>query len=162
MVDISCAEVWATLRRQQFAVVGMVNQRGQARTAGVVYTTHDERVWFATWSAEWKSKHLRASPHASVTVIVPKRIPLLPWIRIPPATVTFPVTAIEHRLDSAPDPVRRRLTAGITAGNCEPGEPVVFELVPIGTFVTYGVGVPLRTMRDTDAARGRVAVGSPS
>jgi hypothetical protein len=34
----------------------------------------------------------------------------------------------------------------------------VIEIVPQGTFVTYGVDVPLMKMRDTMAARGRVPV----
>jgi hypothetical protein len=34
----------------------------------------------------------------------------------------------------------------------------VIEIVPEGTFVTYGVGVPLLKMRDPVAARARVPV----
>jgi hypothetical protein len=35
----------------------------------------------------------------------------------------------------------------------------VVEIVPEGTFVTYGIGVPLMKMADPDAARGRVPSG---
>ena len=30
----------------------------------------------------------------------------------------------------------------------------VIEVQPVGDFITYGVGVPLMTMRHTDQARG--------
>ncbi len=33
---------------------------------------------------------------------------------------------------------------------------------PTGDFVTYGVGVSLLTMCDTEAARGRAATGVPA
>lgn len=161
MVDVSYEMVWTTLYHQQFAVIGMVNQHGQPRTAGVVYTAHDQRLWFATGSREWKARHLRSTPSASVTVIIPKRIAFLPWIRIPPATVTFEATATERPIGSVPERVRGRLTDGIEPGDGPRGRPVVFELAPTGTFVTYGVGVPLRTMRDTENSRGRATAAPP-
>ncbi len=38
------------------------------------------------------------------------------------------------------------------------GSAAVIEIVPEGAFVTYGIGVPLREMRDTVLARARVPV----
>ena len=39
------------------------------------------------------------------------------------------------------------------AGSC------LVEITPIKEFVTYGVGVSLMQMRDTEQARGRAPVG---
>jgi len=39
------------------------------------------------------------------------------------------------------------------------GDAAVIEIVPAGAFVTYGLGIPLRAMRDTARARARVPVG---
>ena len=33
----------------------------------------------------------------------------------------------------------------------------VIEVEPVGDFITYGVGVSLMQMRDTELARGRVS-----
>jgi hypothetical protein len=33
----------------------------------------------------------------------------------------------------------------------------VIEVQPVGDFITYGVGIPLMTMRQPEKARGRVA-----
>ena len=36
-LKLSTAEVWQTIEKELFAVVGMVNAAGEARTAGLVY-----------------------------------------------------------------------------------------------------------------------------
>ena len=35
----------------------------------------------------------------------------------------------------------------------------IIAIEPVGDFVTYGVGVPLMTMRNPEDARGRAPVG---
>ena len=51
------------------------------------------------------------------------------------------------------------LTHGLGGDDGTRGPLVLVAMAPRGEFVTYGVGVPLLTMRDTEKARGRVAVG---
>ena len=38
MADITSEQVWTELKKEIFAVLGMVTAKGQARTVGVVYT----------------------------------------------------------------------------------------------------------------------------
>ena len=77
---------------------------------------------------------------------------------IPPATISFHGEAVVH-------PAGTRETRSLLErlGSLLPrerrGDAAVIEIVPEGAFVTYGVGVPLRAMRDTARARARVPVG---
>ena len=77
---------------------------------------------------------------------------------IPPATISFHASAVVHpatSLDALPLPKRfvsllpteRRVTSS------------VIEIRPEGHFVSYGVGVGLRQMRDPQKARARTSVG---
>jgi len=151
------ARVWRTLARQPFLVVGMVSARGQGRTAGVAPAVHDRAVWFAASSADWKVRHIRHQPEESVTVPVPRAKVLALLAPVPPASITFPATAEVVTLDRAPEPVRRRLLR-LPDPAPHRGPAVLVRLRPHGDFVTYGVGVPVWRMLDTEAARGRVAV----
>ena len=38
---LTAAEVWSQLESQHFGVVGFVTPRGEARSAGIVYTVRD-------------------------------------------------------------------------------------------------------------------------
>lgn len=158
MVDVSRDEVWRAIAAQNFMVVGMVSARGAARTAGVMHHVHDGRLWFTTNELLWKARHIAAHPAVSVTVPVAKRVPLMPWVRVPAATITFQGTAETVPVAELPDDVRHALVGGIevTDGG-ELGALVAIGIRPVGDFVTYGVGVSALGMRDTEAATGRVA-----
>ena len=158
MVDVTSARVWAEIERQVFAVVGMVSARGHGRTVGIVPVVHDRSLWFVTKDGEWKVAHLRANPEVSVTVPLHRRVPLMPWIKIPAATITMSGTAEVVPGPQLPARVWHALTRGLeVAGGAE--QHVGVRIMPHGDFVTYGVGVSLLGMRDTEAARGRVPVG---
>jgi hypothetical protein len=77
---------------------------------------------------------------------------------IPPASVSFHGIAIVHPAGS---PEARSALEEL--GRLEPPErrtsASVLEVVPEGTFLTYGVGVSLKKMLDPIAAQGHVAVG---
>ena len=149
--------VWRTLARQPFLVVGMVNRRGEGRSVGVSPVVDDD-VWFAATATDWKVAHVRHQPEVSVTVPV-RRGGLLALVApIPPATVTFRATAQVVPVDDAPEKVRRRLLRGLAEPDDARGAVVMVRLTPHGDFVTYGLGVPLRVMVDTERARGRVPV----
>ena len=153
MVELNSAQVWEAIDDQLFAVVGMVSARGEARTAGIVYVVDDHRLYFASGEREWKIRHIRANPSVSVTIVIPKRVPLIPWIKVPAATITFAGSATVLDRDQVPSDVMAELTRGIEV---DESDHVVVEIVPAGDFVTYGVGVSLLGMRDTVNARGRV------
>ena len=150
---------WDAIQNQLFCVLGMVNQQNQARTVGVVYAVQDRKLYVGTGIDTWKTKHIQGNPHISVTVPIPKRVPFLPWIMIPQATITFSGTAtitearkINH--DLLKDIFRHKVDDPTFLN-----DTCVIEIIPHGEFVTYGVGVPLMKMRHPDQARGRAPVG---
>ncbi len=141
-----------------FAVVGYVTPRGEDRTAGVVYRVREHRLYFNTDAEAWKTRHLRENPSISVTVPAARRVPFLPWIRVPPATIAFHGTARIIAIEDAPPGIVDSLVEKL-----EPRQELlrgtsVVEITPKGHFVTYGIGVPVRTMLRPHEAAGRVPV----
>ena len=87
--QLSTEEIWKELKKEIFAVLGMVTPKGEARTIGIVYIVHENKFYISTSRESWKARHIQHNPHVSITVPIAKRIPLMPWIRIPAATITF-------------------------------------------------------------------------
>ena len=158
MADLTTAQVWQEIEKELFAVVGMVSARNEARTAGIVYTVHQRKLYFGTNRHEWKTRHMAQNPNVSVTIPIAKRIPFLPWIKIPAATITFPGIAKMLENGETPAAVTEALHDGVEMTEEDQAASVIFEITPQKQFITYGVGVSLQTMRDTEKARGRVAV----
>ena len=152
---VTSEEVWRELEGQIFGVLGMTNANHHSRTAGIVYVVRDRKLYVGTAADSWKARHVRVNPNVSMTIPIAKRIPFLPWIRIPAATITFQGVARALSLEDTDADVKKALFHGIEN---VPEETCILEIEPRGTFVTYGVGVPLLTMRDTEAARGRAPV----
>ena len=151
------SHVWHAIERRSFAIVGYTTPAGDPRSSGVVYQAADRRLYVAVEPDGWKARHIAASGRVSVTVPVHRGGLLAPVAPIPPATISFhgaavvrpPGTsqtrALIERLGSLLPPERR-------------ADAAVIEIVPEGAFVTYGVGIPLREMRNTARARARVPV----
>lgn len=159
MVELTAAQVWNAMSDANFAVVGMVNAAGDPRTAGVVIATQRPVIYFMSGRTAWKVRHIEGHPAVSVTVAIPKRIPFLPMIKVPAATITFRGRATVADPGQAPATVVKALTGGLELGDTA-GDMAIVEITPEGDFVTYGVGMRVDQMRDTDFARGRVrAVG---
>jgi hypothetical protein len=156
--SLTTEQAWNALEKELFAVLGMVTSKNEARTAGIVYVVRDRKLYIATGAKTWKARHVGANPHVSLTVPIAKRIPFLPWIKIPAATVTFAGTArILPAATASPDLLRAAFRhkaedRGMVAESC------LIEVTPVGDFVTYGVGVPLMQMREPERARGRASV----
>ncbi len=161
MVDITSEAVWQAIATQNFMVIGMVSARGEARTAGVMHHVHDGRLWFTTNDREWKARHIAGNPSVSVTVPIAKRVPLMPWIKVPAATITFCGVAETIPAADLPPDVSEALLHGleVTDGG-ERGALVGIGVLPVGDFVTYGVGVSVLGMRDTELARGRASAAA--
>jgi hypothetical protein len=154
---LTSEQVWDTVAKASFAVLGHVTPAGQPRSSGVVYKTVGRRLYVAVAPDSWKARHIAASRRVAVTVPVRRGGLLSLVLPISPTTISFHATAIVHPAGSPqvrsllPElgsliPVERR-----TSGS-------IIEVVPEGAFLTYGLGVPLRMMRDPAAARGRVPV----
>lgn len=158
MAELTTDDVWRVIEKQNFMVVGMVSARGEARTAGVMPYTLDRTLWFTTSDEEWKARHIAAHPDVSVTVAIPKRVPLLPWIKVPAATITFSGVAEVLPADRMPAAALKALTKGLKNADGS-GTLLGIGVRPVGDFITYGVGVSVVKMLDTLAARGRAPSG---
>lgn len=150
--------VWGELEDNLFGVLGYVTPRQEARTVGIVYVVRDFSLYITTRRSSWKAKHIPLNPNVSMTVPIPKRIPLLPWIKIPAATITFFGTAAILALDEVSQEFSHTLFRGLEEDPDVAEDLCIIKVTPEGDFLTYGVGVPLLAMRDRQQARGRVPV----
>ncbi len=157
-IQLTATQVWQAIEKELFAVVGMVNAAGEARTAGLVYVVRDHMLFIATGRDTWKARHMAANPHVSVTIPIAKRVPIMPWLKIPQATITFQGTArVFPAAEASPELLRaifqhKADDREMVAGSC------IVEITPVGEFVTYGVGIRLMDMREPEKARSRAPV----
>ena len=158
--QLTSEQVWSQLKKELFAVVGHVTAKGEARTAGVVYIVHGRKIYISTRTEAWKTRHIRGNPHVSITVPIAKRIPFLPWIKIPAATITFQGRATVFDAQDVAGDIQHALFRGFESDQEMLATTSVIEIVPQGDFVTYGVGIPLMQMRFPEKARGRAPVAS--
>lgn len=157
--ELTTDQVWEAIERELFAVIGMVTAAGEARTAGVIYIVRDRKLYIGTGRKTWKARHTANNPHVSITIPIAKRIPLLPWIKIPAATITFCGEArVIESAEASPD-ILRAIYRGMADDEKWLAQSCLIEVTPIKDFVTYGVGVSLMQMRDPEQAGGRVPVG---
>lgn len=158
MAELTQDLIWQEIEKNVFAVLGMVTADGEARTAGIVYVVHDRTFYIGSDKSAWKVKHIAANPHVSMTVAIPKSVPLMPWIKVPAATVTFSGTAEVLGADAVGDAAIAKLFRGMKNVEELKRDFAVIAVKPTGHFVTYGVGVSLMEMRDPAKARARVPV----
>ena len=156
--QLTSEQVWNELEKEIFAVLGMVNSKGEARTVGIVYVVHDHKIYISTRSDEWKTRHVKNNPNVSITVPIAKRIPMMPWIKIPAATITFSGKAKVFEAKNVESDVLHTLLRGLESDSEKVAGMSVLEIEPLGDFVTYGIGVPLMQMRFPEKARGRAPV----
>ena len=155
---ITSEEVWREVEKHFFAVLAFTTSRGEARSAGIDYTVRDHELYIFTGINSWKVRHISANPHVSMTVIIPRRVPFMPWIPIPPATITFQGEATIHDPKDVPQDIMQKLVRGLKTTPEQMATACIIKVRPVGEFLTYGVGVSLRTMRRPEAARGRAPV----
>lgn len=158
MITLTSEQVWQEIRRNLFAVLGMVTPAGEARTVGIVYAVQEETIYIVTGKETWKARHIAGNPEVSLTIPIAKQIPLLPWIKIPAATITFAGTATLQDPAGASPAILHALFRGIEQEREKLAEMCLIAVTPKGHFITYGVGVPLLQMRHPEQARARVPV----
>jgi hypothetical protein len=154
---LTTEQVWQALAKASFAVLGHVTPAGEPRSSGVVYKTIGRRLYVAVAPDGWKARHIAATRRVAVTVPVRWGGLLSLVAPIPPATVSFHGTAIVHPAASS---AARSLTKELASLLPEERRTsaCIVDVVPEGSFLTYGLGVSLQKMRDPAAARGRVSV----
>jgi hypothetical protein len=156
--QLTTSQIWQAIEKELFAVIGMVTGKGEARTVGVIYVVRNGRLYIGTQHNAWKVRHIAQNPHVSVTIPIAKRIPLLTWIKIPAATITFAGTARILTDDSAPPEILQAVVRGLADDEELIANSALIEVTPEKDFITYGVGVSLMTMRNREKSRGRVPV----
>ncbi len=108
-IQLTADQVWEAVEKELFAVLGMVTANNEARTVGIVYVVRDRKLIITTGQDTWKARHIAANPHVSITIPIAKRIPIMPWIKIPAATITFSgVARVSPAQDAPPDLLRGR------------------------------------------------------
>jgi hypothetical protein len=155
---VTTESLWAEVARRHFACLSWVNPHGEARAAGIVYVAEKHKIYIVTGAGSWKDRHIRENSHVALTITIPKRIPFLPWIQIPQATIALHGTA---RVLAASDIDKPLLDDLLRRGATDPKllpTCVFLEITPEGWFSSYGVGVGLIKMADHEAARGRAPV----
>ncbi len=158
---ISAEQVWREIERRSFAVLSYVSPSGRARSSGIVYVAVDHVLYVRVAAESWKARHIRRNPHVALNVTIPKRVPLLPFVQIPDATIAFGGEARVWRMDEVEAELRDHVLARMIDHPSDE-ETCLIEIRPTGHFATYGVGVSLWAMRNPRTARARVPVGPSS
>ncbi len=154
------AEVWKAIDEGIFGVLAFVNRDGEPRTAGVCYAVDDRSLFITSDRRAWKVRHIAANPHVSMTVTIPKRVPFLPFIKVPAATITFQGEAEILEPTDVDDAMRKRLMRGLEFDRDVVADTAIIRVVPTGDFVTYGIAMSMMQMRKPEQAKGRVACGT--
>ena len=161
-LQLTTNQVWEAVEKGSFAVIGMVTAKNEARTVGIVYVVRDQKLYFGSFIKMWKVRHMAANPHVSLTVAIDKRVPLMPWIKIPPATITFSGQARVKEIGELPPDLVQDVFSNKDVDEQFIADSCVIEVTPEKDFITYGVGISLMEMRDPNKARGRAPVNGKS
>lgn len=157
---LTSERTWRQLAEESFAILGYVTPRGEPRTSGVLYKAAGRRLYVVADSESWKARHIAANGRVSLTVPVRRGGIMSLFAPIPPATISFPGTAVVHPGHSPLiGPIVEQMASMIPAA--KRAAVSVIEIVPEGTFVTFGLDVPLMKMRDSATALTRVPVAPP-
>ena len=117
-------------------------------------------MFISTGKGMWKVRHIAANPNVSMTVALPRRVPFLPFIKVPAATVTFKGEARVLEVADLDASVYARLPRG---GDSDPevaDSTAIIRVTPRGDFVTFGVAMPITRMRKHEEAHGRAPCGT--
>jgi nitroimidazol reductase NimA-like FMN-containing flavoprotein (pyridoxamine 5'-phosphate oxidase superfamily) len=158
--NVTTELVWDVINQELFAVLGMVTRSDQARTIGIVYIVRDQKLYIGTGMETWKARHVSKNPDVSITVPIVKRIPIMPWIKVPQATITFSGTARIIPCPEAPHELNQAVFRHYADDKEFMEDNCLIEVTPEGDFITYGIGIPLMQMRHPHIARGRAPVNA--
>jgi hypothetical protein len=153
---LTSGQVWRALEKASFAVISYVTPAGKPRSSGVVYAVAGRRMYVAVAPTGWKGRQIADGAELAVTVPVHRGGLLALMAPIPPATISFHARVTVHpartvRIESLPPQLVRLLPPERESG-------CLLELVPEGSFLTYGIGVSLLAMRHPTVAQARVPV----
>ncbi|MDJ0792544.1 MAG: pyridoxamine 5'-phosphate oxidase family protein [Acidimicrobiia bacterium] len=158
--SITTEQVWEAIDDAYFGVLAFVNRNGHPRTAGVCYVVDARSLYISTDRDMWKVRHIAANPNVSMTVTMPKRVPFLPFIKVPAATVTFKGEAQILAVGDIPPHVFEQLPKGDETDPAALDQLAIIRIVPRGDFVTYGINMSIMQMRKHEEAHGRAPCGT--
>lgn len=153
-------EVWEELDEAFFGVLAFSNRDGHPRTAGVCYVVNGRSLLISTARESWKVRHIAANPNVAMTVTIPKRVPFLPFIKVPAASISFKGDAEILEVDDIDPAVFARLPIGKEEDSEVLDRMAVIRVIPRGRFATYGIGMSMLQMRGHEAAHGRTDCGT--
>jgi len=154
--DLSAERVWSELGKASFAVISYVTPAGKPRASGVMFTAVDRRLYVITAADSWKARQISDGDEVAVAVPIRRGGLLSLVLPIPPATVSFHATARVHPAGSVSIESVSKKFASLLPPERRNG--CLLELVPDGSFLTYGLGVSLQDMRKPAAALAHVPV----
>jgi hypothetical protein len=146
--------------RNIFGVLAFTNKAGEPRSAGIVYVVDGRSLLISSARDSWKNRHISRHPKVSMTVTIPKRVPFMPFIRIPAATVTFQGDAEILDVEELSEEATRRLFKSSRLDDDMIHTVQVIRVVPRGEFLTYGIDMPITQMADHERAVARVPCGT--
>lgn len=153
---LTADRIWHELEKASFAVIGYVTAAGKPRSSGVVYTVVGRRLYVVIAPTSWKARQIADGSEVAVTVPLRRGGVLALVAPIPPATVSFHARATVYPAGSMSiEAVSKQLAARVPQ---ERRSGCLLELVPEGTFLTYGVGMSLQDMTNPAAAQMHVPV----
>lgn len=152
--------VWAEMDRNVFGVLAFTNKAGEPRNAGIMYVVDGDALLISSARDSWKNRHIARSPKVSMTVTIPKRVPFLPFIKLPAATVTFQGDAEILEVSDLSTEATQRLFKSSRLKEDMVHTVQVIRVVPRGRFLTYGIGMPITQMADHARAVARVPCGT--
>ena len=155
---VTSDQVWKEIGKNNFGVLGMVTAMGESRTVGICYVVDDYRLYIGASTTQWKTKHIAQNANVSLTIPIARRVPFLPWIKVPAATITFSGTA---RVLGKED-IGARLLEKLYRHDEERDHWCAIEVAPHKDFITYGLGVSVLQMRFPAKSRARAPVARQS
>ena len=153
-------QVWEAMDKAYFGVLAFSNSDGHPRVAGVCYVVDGRSLLISTDKEMWKVRHIAANPNVAMTVTIPKRVPFLPFIKVPAATISFKGEAEILEVGDIDPVVFARLPRGSEKDPDVLASTAVIRVIPRGRFATYGIGMSVLQMRKHEAAHGRTDCGT--
>lgn len=153
---LTAERVWSELEKASFAVISYVTRAGEPRSSGVQYAVEGKRLYVATEPNSWKARQIATGDEVAVTVPIRRGGVLSLVAPIPPATISFHARATVHPAGSVSIESVSKKLASLVLKELRNG--CLLELVPDGTFLTYGVGVSLPDTAKPAIAQAHVPV----
>jgi hypothetical protein len=153
---LTTERVWDALEKASFAVISSVTPEGKPRASGVVCAAARRHLYVVSAPDSWKARQISDGDEVAVTVPIRRGGVLSLVAPIPPATVSFHARATVHPAGSVSiESVSKKLASLLPQ---ERRTGCLLELVPDGSFLTYGLGVSLQDMAKPAAALAHVPV----